>query len=137
LAAKIFYKNAKVGFHETIENKGRSEDRPCTSACTQCRSSVTRMKMLTHFDMRRIVTGWATFIIGLLLLLWLHTFRDSTAHSAILPLLLLLWIVLAVAVWDGCRAVTLRLRFVLLLLQTVVAFCASALFFQHLLRTSL
>jgi len=98
---------------------------------------VTRMKMLTHFGMRRILTGWAAFIIGLLLLLWLHTFLDSTAHSAILPLLLLLWIVFAVAIWDGCKAVTLRLRFVLLLLQAVVTFCASALFFQQLLRTSL
>ena len=98
---------------------------------------ITRMKMLTQFDMRRIVTGWAAFILGLLLLLWLHTFRDSAAHSAILPLLLLLWIVLAVAIWDGCKTVTLRLRFVLLLLQAVVALSASALFFRHLLRTSL
>ena len=98
---------------------------------------ITRMKMLTHFAMRRIVTGWAAFLIGLMVLLWLHTFRDSAAHSAILPLLLLLWTVLAVAIWDGCKAVTLRLRFVLLLLQAVVALCASALFFQHLLRTSL
>ena len=107
------------------------------SKSTNLLGGVTHMKMLTHFAMRRIVTGWAAFIIGLLLLLWLHTFRDSTAHSAILPLLLLLWIVLAVAIWDGCKAVTLRLRFVLLLLQAVVAFCASALFFQHLIRTSL
>ena len=95
------------------------------------------MKLFTHFGMRRVVTGWAAFIIGLLLLLWLHTFRDSIAHSAILPLLLLLWIVLAVAIWDGCKAITLRLRFVLLLLQAVAAFCASALFFQHLLGRSL
>ena len=98
---------------------------------------LTRMKLLTHFDMRRILTGWAAFILGLMLLLWLHHFRDSAAHSAILPVLLLLWIVLAVAVWDGCRAVTLWLRFVLLLLQAVVALSASALFFRHLLRTSL
>lgn len=95
------------------------------------------MKMLTHFDLQRIVTGWAVFIIGLMLLLWLHTFRDSVAHSAILPLLLLLWIVLAVAVWDGSKAVTMWLRFVFLLLQAVAALSASALFFQHLLRTSL
>jgi len=95
------------------------------------------MKILTHLDMGRIVTGWAAFILGLMLLVWLHTFRDSAAHSAILPLLLLLWIVLAVAVWDGCRAVTLWLRCVLLLLQAVVALSASALFFRHLLRTSL
>lgn len=95
------------------------------------------MKILTHFGMRRIVTGWAAFIVGLMLLLWLHTFRDSTPHSAIFPLFLLLWIVLAVAIWDGCKTITLRLRFVLLLLQAVVALCASALFFQHLIRTSL
>lgn len=93
------------------------------------------MKMLTHSGMRRIVTGWSAFMIGLMLLLWLHT--DSAAHSAILPLLLLLWIVLAVAIWDGCKAVTPRLRFGLLLLQAVVALCASALFFQHLIRASL
>ena len=48
-----------------------------------------------------------------------------------------IWIVLAVAIWDGCKAIPLRLRFVLLLLQAVVAFCASALFFQHLLGRSL
>ena len=97
----------------------------------------TRMKMLTHLGMRRFVAGWIAFGIGLMLLSWLHTFRDSTAHSAILPLLLLLWIVLAVAIWDGCKTVSLRLRMVLLLLQAVVALCASALFFQYLLRTSL
>jgi len=95
------------------------------------------MKMLTHFDMQRIVTGWTVFIIGLMLLLWLHTFRDSVAHSAILPLLLMLWIVLAIAVWDGCKSVTRWLRFLFLLLQAVAALSASALFFQHLLRTSL
>jgi hypothetical protein len=95
------------------------------------------MKMLTHLGMRKIVTGWAVFISGLVLLLGLHTFRDSAAHSAILPLLLLLWIVLAVAVWDGCKIVAPRLRFALLLLHAVAALLASTLFFQHLLRTSL
>jgi hypothetical protein len=80
-----------------------------------------------------MVTAWAVFISGLLLLSWLHTFRESAAHSAILPLLLLLWVVLAVAVWDGCKEVTPWLRFALLLLQAVAALSASALFFRHLL----
>jgi hypothetical protein len=97
----------------------------------------THMKMLTHVGMRKIITGWAVFITGLLLLLWLHTFRDSAAHSAILPLLLLLWIVLAVAVWDGCKVVAPPLRLALLLLQAVGALSASTLFFKHLLRTLL
>jgi hypothetical protein len=95
------------------------------------------MRMFTQLDMRRIVAGWAAFILGLVLLMWLHTVRHSAAHSAIVPLLLLLWIVLAVTIWDGCKAVTLRSRFVLLLLQGVVALALSALFFQHLLQTSL
>ena len=95
------------------------------------------MKVLTHAGRQRILTGWLVFVVGLMLLLWLHTFRDSAAHSAILPLLLLLWIVLAVAVWDGCKVVAPRLRFALLLLQAVAALSASTLFFQHLLRTSL
>jgi hypothetical protein len=95
------------------------------------------MKVLRHVNLLRVVTGWAAFITVLLLLLWLHTFRDSAAHSAILPLLLLFWIVLAVAVWDGCKVITLWLRFALLLLQAVAALSASALFFRHLLQTSL
>jgi hypothetical protein len=92
-------------------------------------------KILTRLGMQKIVTGWVVFISGLMLLLWLHTFQDSAAHSAILPLLLLLWIVLAVAVWDECKIVAPRLRFALLLLQAVAALLASTLFFQHLLRT--
>ena len=94
-------------------------------------------KMLTYVGIRKIVTGWVVFISGLMLLSWLHTFRDSAAHSAILPLLLLFWIVLGVAVWDGCKLVAPRLRFALLLLQAVAALSASTLFFQHLLQASL
>ena len=99
--------------------------------------SFPRMKMLAHFGMRRIATGWVVFIAGLLLLLWLHTFRDTVAHAAIFPLLFFLWIVLAGTVWDGCKAVTPRVRLALLSLQAIAALAASALFFQHLLRTSL
>ena len=94
------------------------------------------MKTLRYPGLRRIVTGWTVFLVGLTLLLWLHTFRDSIAHSAILPLLLLLWIVLATAIWDGCKGITPRRRFVLLLLQAVAAVLASAFFVQHLLRAS-
>jgi hypothetical protein len=94
------------------------------------------MKMLIHFSVRRTITGWTLFIAGLMLLSWLHTFRDSVAHSAILPLLLLLWIVLAIAVWDGCKDATLGIRLTLLLVQGFIALAVSAFFFQHLLRTS-
>jgi hypothetical protein len=97
----------------------------------------THMKIFTHVGMRKIVTGWAVFISGSLLLVWLHTFRDSAAHSAILPVLLLLWIVLAVAVWDGCKVIAPPVRIVLLLFQLAAALSASTLFFRHLLRTSL
>jgi hypothetical protein len=37
----------------------------------------THMKIITHVGMRKIVTGWSVFISGSLLLVWLHTFRDS------------------------------------------------------------
>ena len=90
----------------------------------------------TGFGIWRIVTGWAVFLSGLLLLLWLHTFRDRAPHSAILPLLFLFWVVLASFVWDGCKAITLRLRLVLLSLQALAACSASALLIQHLLHTS-
>jgi hypothetical protein len=95
------------------------------------------MNTLTRFGIRRILTGWVIFGSGLVFILWLHTFRDAAPHNMIFPLLLLLWVVLAVAIWDGCKAVTPQLRFVLLLLQVAVALCASALLFQHLIRTSL
>jgi peptidoglycan/LPS O-acetylase OafA/YrhL len=77
------------------------------------------MKLSAHFGTRRILAGWGAFVVGLLLLLWMHTLRDSAAHSAILPFLLLLWIILAMAVWDGCKGITPWLRFVFLLLHAV------------------
>ena len=61
------------------------------------------MKMLIHSGLSRILTGWMVFVIGLMLLWWLHTFRDRLAHLAILPSLFLLWIILALSIWDGCK----------------------------------
>jgi hypothetical protein len=77
------------------------------------------------------------FIGGLALLLRLHTYRDHVAHLVILPLFLLLWIVLAVCVWDGRRNMAPRLRFILFAAQAFAALLASALFFRQLLHTTL
>jgi hypothetical protein len=69
-------------------------------------------------------------------LLWLHTFRDRAAHLAILPGFLLLWIVVSLCVWEGCKAATLVARFVWLSLQAIAALSLSVLFFQKLLQVS-
>jgi hypothetical protein len=95
------------------------------------------MKMFSHCGLNRIVTGWVVFVVGLALLLWLHTFRDHAAHSLIVPLFLLLWVILVVLVWDGRNVVAPRFRFFLFSFHALMASVASVLFFQHLLRTSL
>lgn len=35
-ARRVLYRNAEVGFHESIENKARSENQSCTLPCTHC-----------------------------------------------------------------------------------------------------
>ena len=60
------------------------------------------MKTLTQFGIQRLLLGWVIFLSGLLPVQWLHTFTDRTAHRAIGPMFLLLWIALLVCVWDGC-----------------------------------
>ena len=86
--------------------------------------------------LRRLVAGWAIFTGGLAVLLWLHTFRDQLAHSALLPSFLLLWLILGVCVWDGRQAVSPRFRWMAFLLQAIGALLESAFFFQQLLRGS-
>ncbi len=93
------------------------------------------LKVPAQFGVRRMVIGWSVFVGGLALILWLHTFRDHAAHSATMPLFLLFWVILAVCVWDGRTAVASRFRFLFFSIQAITALLASALFFQHLLRT--
>ena len=83
--------------------------------------------------MPRLWLGWAIFLPGLLSLSWLHTFRDRLAHSAILPLFLLVWIAFAVYVWDGCKLIAPRWRLVLFSLQLAASGLMGGLFFLHLI----
>lgn len=94
------------------------------------------MNTLTRFSIQRIVTGWVIFGSGLILVLWLHTFRDSAPHTMILPLLLLLWVALIVCVWDGCRTFALWKRIVFILAQAAVAATACILLISHFLSHS-
>jgi hypothetical protein len=92
------------------------------------------MERVTNRGLQRMAIGWIVFVGGLALLLWLHTFRDHAAHSAIVPVFLFLWVVLGVCVWDGRNAVAPRFRVLLFSLQGLIAVLASALFFHHLLH---
>ena len=77
------------------------------------------------------------FILGLLLLLWLHTFRDHLAHSAILPVFLLIWIILVACSWDGSKVIAPRWRYVLFSLQVLASVVIGIFFFHHLITASL
>lgn len=85
--------------------------------------------------MPRILLAWAIFLPGLLGLLWLHTFRDALAHSTILPLFLLFWIAFAVYVWDGCKLMAPRFRFLLFALHLGASMLMGGWFFLHLLSS--
>jgi hypothetical protein len=95
------------------------------------------MKTLTHFGIRRMALGWMIYLIGMAPLLWLHTFINRAVHRAIPPLLLLLWIVLLLCVWDGCKVFSLRLRVFLFSVQLAASVVACMLFVLHLIRQSL
>ena len=94
------------------------------------------MSKLTRAGIRRIVSGWAALLIGLAPLLWLHTFRDNGAHQVIGPLFLLLWIILLVFVWEGCKSFRLQLRYILLTAQVAASVILCRLFFQRLIEQS-
>ena len=87
-------------------------------------------------SVRRILTGWAIFGTGLVLILWLHTFTDTVPHRMISPLLLVLWIALGVCVWDGCKVFALWKRIVFILAQAAVAAAACLLLISHFLYHS-
>jgi hypothetical protein len=91
------------------------------------------MKTLTRSGIQHILIGWAIFGSGLVLILWLHTFRDRAPHRMISPLLLLLWIALGVCVWDGCKSFALWKRIVFIFAQAVVAAIACILVISHFL----
>ena len=95
------------------------------------------MAKLTDPGIGRMVAAWAGFLIGLALLLWLHTFRDNIVHQAIGPLFLLLWVLLLAYVWEGCKAATPRLRHVLFATQVAASVVVCVLFFRHLISQSL
>jgi hypothetical protein len=94
------------------------------------------MEKLIIPGVRRNAIGWAVFLVGLPLLLWLHTWRDHLAHSAILPVFLLMWIVLLVCALDGSRVIAPRWRCVLFLFQVMASVLIGILFFQHLINQS-
>jgi len=94
------------------------------------------MNAVKNFGVQRLLLGWGIFFLGLMLLAWLHTFRDRAPHRAIGPLLLLLWISLVVCLWDGCKMFSPRLRFVFLAVQIAAAVVASMLFVLHLIGQS-
>lgn len=115
----------------------RLNDRPGTPAHLHLASGGAGQDMkVKPPGLRRLVAGWAIFTGGLAVLLWLHTFRDRLAHSALLPGFLLLWLILAVSVWDGRQAVSPRFRWMALLLQALAALLESAFFFLQLLRAA-
>jgi len=91
------------------------------------------MNTLTLFALQRLLTGWAIFACGFVLILWLHTFKDHVSHSMIFPLLLLLWIVLGVCTWDACKSLALWKRIVLIFAQAAMAAIACVLLFSHFL----
>jgi len=95
------------------------------------------MDNLNRRSMGRLVAAWAGFLIGLLLLRWLHTFRDNIAHQAISPLFLVLWVLLLAFAWDGCKAITSRLRHFLFAIQVAASLGVGLLFFQHLISRSI
>ena len=95
------------------------------------------MNKFARAVMGRILAGWAVFLIGLVLLQWLHTFRDNVAHQAIGPLFLLLWVLLLLCVWGGCKTVALRLRYALFTIQVAASVVVCMLFFQHLISQSI
>jgi len=96
----------------------------------------SRMKLPTHFGIQRLLLGWVIFLGGLLPLQWLHTFTDRTAHRAIGPMFLLLWIALWVCVWDGCKMFTPRLRIIFVLVQVAASVAVCMLFVLHLINQS-
>lgn len=77
--------------------------------------------------------GWAIFGSGLALILWMHTFSDRAPHRMILPLLLLLWTVLGVCVWDGCKSFGFWKRIVFISVQAAVALLFCILLVFHFL----
>jgi hypothetical protein len=104
--------------------------------CRKRMAKTSPVDRLTDTGLRRTAAGWAVFLVGLLLLLWLHTFRDRLAHSAILPLFLSMWVGLLACAWDGSKVVAPRWRYVLFSLQLIASAVVGALFFQHLIGQS-
>ena len=94
------------------------------------------MNPLTRFSIQRILMGWAIFGGGLILILWMHTFRDRALHRMILPLLLILWVALGVCVWDGCKSFDFWKRIVLIFAQAAVAAIACVVLISHFLDHS-
>jgi hypothetical protein len=82
----------------------------------------------------RFAIPWMLLCSGLALLEWLHTFRDQLAHNIILPLLLALWSIALLLLWDGCTMVRQALRLAIFVLQAVGSMFLVFGFLSHLIR---
>ena len=85
----------------------------------------------------RIIAGWLLFLFGWGVLFWLHTFRDSLAHTAILPLFFLLWTGFLALVWGGCRTVAPRWGHGWVALQAAASVWLSVKLFECLIGQAL
>ena len=94
------------------------------------------MEKRTILGVRRNAIGWTMFLVGLPLLPWLHTLRDRLAHSAILLVFLLIWIVLLACAWEGSKAIAPPWRYVIFLFQALASVVIGIFFLQHLINQS-